>query len=485
MGKTFPLDWTDHIFNPWTGRASVSPGSAHGGAEPIQRTSRTAWGRPLQWNAEAASDRRRRRVLCGAPGDVFDPGADPQWREELWALIRQTPLLDWVIPTRYPEAVAARLPAGWGNGWPNVCLLVSAEDQEGTARVPLLLDVPARYRGLLLEPLLGPVKLQRKWLKGLDWIVVGGESGKEARPAHPDWVRSVRSQCESEKVRFYFKGWGNWVPDAKFAKTDGGNAAFFPHGSDRPVFLEPMERDAWLREWSAADGRTFVFRTGKPGAARKLDGRTHARHPFPRTVPEKGLPLSAGERHRLQMCEKTIREGMGTFVAVGTALMEIRDARLYRQTHPSFEAYVQSVLALTRPRAYQLIDSAEVMRDLSTILDIPALPQNEGQARELGRWKTARERAEKWKAVLDTAAGRPVTARFIRQTLCPVRPRPLIPVAAGEALSCLERLRRLLRQSPAEARAARLIARLEEVVAEGEIERPEKPAELFLPGFDF
>lgn len=195
-----------------------------------------------------------------------------------------------------------------------------------------------------------------------------------------------------------------------------------------------------------------------------------------------GNPLTPEELRRLELCEKTIREGMGTFVAVGTALLEIRDARLYRQTHPSFADYVRSVLALSRPRAYELIDSAQVMNDLAGVADIPALPQNEAQARELRRWKTPAERIKKWKAVLKRAGDQPLTAQYIRRVLTPASASKVIP---GAAQACLNRLRKLAPQSRSEAAALKLIARLEELFIE---ETPEPAAEaakgeLWLPGF--
>ena len=220
------------------------------------------------------------------------------------------------------------------------------------------------------------------------------------------------------------------------------------------------------------------------------------------------LPLTPEESDRLHLCEKTIREGLGTFVAVGAALMEIRNARLYRQSHPSFEKYVQSVLALSRPRAYELIDSSQVMHDLSAIADFPTLPQNEGQARELRRWKTPEERAEKWRAVLDAAGNKPVTAKFIRQTLNAKPAKTVSPDdTTKQAKACLTRLRGLVTDSPAGTKALKLINKLEEIVSDTaqhtqpllatekttplppiapKAATPTPPkTEMFLPGFDF
>ena len=110
---------------------------------------------------------------------------------------------------------------------PNVWLGVSVENQQwADLRVPALLGTPAAVRFLSCEPLLGPVCLD-PWhtehddgrarcdgplASGLDWVIAGGESGKGARPMHPDWARSLRDQCVAAGVPFLFKQWGNWAP---------------------------------------------------------------------------------------------------------------------------------------------------------------------------------------------------------------------------------------------------------------------------------
>ena len=200
------------------------------------------------------------------------------------------------------------------------------------------------------------------------------------------------------------------------------------------------------------------------------------------------VPLTPEECMRLQTCEKTIREGLGTFVAVGRALMEIRDFRLYRQQHHTFENYVQSVLALSRPRAYELIDSAQVVADLSAIADISQLPQNEGQARELRRWKNPNVRVEKWKSVLDAAGSLPLTAKFIRLTLRPTKATASTDNPGLRTKACLARLRGIVSGSPVETKALNLISKLEEtlskVTEEAPIPAPAPKKDMWLPGFD-
>jgi protein gp37 len=150
---------------------------------------------------------------------------------------------------------------------PNVWLGTSAErQQEADARIPELLATPAAVRFVSLEPLLGPIDLRRIPHEGgigsvlepaeiaglvgncigvtpaLDWVIVGGESGQDARPVHPDWVRSLRDQCTAAEVPFFFKQWGEFLPD-----------------SQRTGIPEPHEE--------------FGIRVGKKAAGRLLDGR--------------------------------------------------------------------------------------------------------------------------------------------------------------------------------------------------------------------
>ena len=118
-----------------------------------------------------------------------------------------------------PTAVSAGC-----NFYPNLWLGVSVENQTAAEeRIPYLLQVPAAVRFLSCEPLLGPLDLQMTcthdkvlrrhritWLEMLDWVIVGGESGRNARPMHPAWARSLRDQCKEAGTAFFFKQWGEW-----------------------------------------------------------------------------------------------------------------------------------------------------------------------------------------------------------------------------------------------------------------------------------
>jgi protein gp37 len=152
--------------------------------------------------------------------DVGDNHASilPEWRDDLWALIRATPNLDWLLLTKRPQNLVKYLPADWGGGYPNVWIGCTAENQaEYDRRKPALLAIPAVVRFLSMEPLLGPVDMGD--MTGLHWIITGGENGPKYRHAEPDWFRGLRDQCAMSGVPFLFKQWEG--PNQKAIKALG------------------------------------------------------------------------------------------------------------------------------------------------------------------------------------------------------------------------------------------------------------------------
>lgn len=304
--KNSHIEWTDHTFNPWEGCTKVSPGCAHCYAEarnlrfsggenwgpgaPRRRTSAAYWKQPLKWNGEAAEFllknpmAPRPRVFCASLADWLDDEVPIEWLIDLLDLIRSTPNLDWLLLTKRPENFRERVgnwgPAkasmalqGWvydwfhGNPPANVWIGTTVEDQQrADERIPDLLKIPARVRFLSCEPLLGPVNLDLherflRYAAIVDWVICGGESGKGARPMHPDWARSLRDQCAAACVSFFFKQWGEWVPDHRY--TAKGEHSLVSSG----------------RHWTAAE----MTKTGKLTAGRMLDGKEHSAFPHPAT----------------------------------------------------------------------------------------------------------------------------------------------------------------------------------------------------------
>jgi len=228
MGKLSSIEWTDHTFNPWWGCTKVSPGCIHCYAETwSSRYGHDIWGPkkerrvfgekhwqgPLKWNREAFQNQQRMRVFCASMADVFEDnkGIETE-RQRLWRLIEETPMLDWLLLTKRPENIARFFP--WKEDYPkNVWMMTSVENQEqAQKRVPVLASAPALIRGLSVEPLLDAVDLT-PWLHQIQWVIVGGESGRDARPMRIEWVRRLRDQCHKAGVPFFFKQWGEWHPE--------------------------------------------------------------------------------------------------------------------------------------------------------------------------------------------------------------------------------------------------------------------------------
>lgn len=211
---------------------------------------------------------------------------------------------------------------------PNVWLGASVENQEQDERIRHLLNCPAYVRFLSCEPLLGPVDLMpvfngcpkcgsfdcessedAAWCEscrhtitpedGIDWVIVGGESGPRARPMHPDWARSIRDQCAAAGVPFFFKQWGEYGPTvtadcmAEYARAEASDAEIRESARlDRVVHRDgrverPEANDEWWgcasRHWDEeyGDDPMLMRRVGKKKAGRTLDGRTWDEYPMP------------------------------------------------------------------------------------------------------------------------------------------------------------------------------------------------------------
>jgi protein gp37 len=266
MGENSAIAWTHHTFNPWMGCVRVSPGCERCYAERLvttrmrlpvwgppsttsrHRTSPSTWRLPRAWNRRALATGVRARVFCASLADVFEdhPMVVP-WRAELFRLIEDTPGLDWLLLTKRPEHLMMMLPASWlTHPRSHVWLGTTAEDQaRAVARIPVLLAVPAVVRFVSVEPMLGSVDLfgvdddgnagpgllargvchrtdygtGTEWdvehWPGLDWVIVGGESGPDARPCDVAWIRSVVAQCATADVACFVKQLGARPTDTR------------------------------------------------------------------------------------------------------------------------------------------------------------------------------------------------------------------------------------------------------------------------------
>lgn len=233
---------------------------------PRHRTSAENWRKPFKWNLEAQKLGVRLKVFCLSLGDILDEEVDQIWRDQVWKIIEITQNLDWLLLTKrlLPSDRENRFPvASWmRKRFPeNVWLLSSVEDQEtADLRIPILLTYRnlVKVLGLSIEPLIAPVTLSR-WLRfcpvcgeipafrsddweredqnwihkhsatdrtlaiplgkfGLDWVIVGGESGPDCREMMTDWALDLKHECKDNNVPFFFKQMGGYP----YKRTDPG-----------------------------------------------------------------------------------------------------------------------------------------------------------------------------------------------------------------------------------------------------------------------
>lgn len=221
MGENTKISWAHHTFNPWWGCTPVSPGCDNCYAKALdkrfggdywnpkiqpRRTGDQNWNQVRRWNRKAEKSGEQTRVFCGSMMDWCDNKVPDEWRADLWQLVRETPSLTWLMLTKRTERIAKCLPADWGDGYPNVWLGTTIEDQVRMSRVSILADIKAKVKFISAEPLLDDISAIN--LRGIDWVIIGGEAGPKCRHMSPIWVDNLICECRLENVPVWFKQWG-------------------------------------------------------------------------------------------------------------------------------------------------------------------------------------------------------------------------------------------------------------------------------------
>jgi protein gp37 len=208
------IEWTDSSWNPLTGCTKVSPGCKHCYAERMARRLH-AMGQPNYANGfdltvhehvvEAPLSWKKPQVIfVNSMSDMFHHDVPLAFIQRIFSVMQRADWHVFQILTKRAERLAALAPSlDWA---PNVWMGVSVECSEWMSRIEPLKQCPAHVKFLSLEPLLGP--LPGLDLDGIDWVIVGGESGPHARPMDKRWVLEIRDQCTTAGVPFFFKQWG-------------------------------------------------------------------------------------------------------------------------------------------------------------------------------------------------------------------------------------------------------------------------------------
>ncbi len=214
------------VWNPWHGCHKLSEGCRNC---YVYRTD-SRFGKDssiVQQTSDFALPMRRNRarqyvlppgeqVFACLTSDFFVPDADA-WRPALWEMIRQRDDLSFFIITKRIDRFSIGLPADWSEGYPNVTIGCTVENQDrADYRLPLFLEAPIRHKVIICEPLLEALRLAPYLTSEIEQVVAGGESGNTARICKYDWVLSLRAQCDEASVSFYFKQTGaRFVKDGK------------------------------------------------------------------------------------------------------------------------------------------------------------------------------------------------------------------------------------------------------------------------------
>ena len=228
------IEWTDATWNPVAGCSIITAGCTHCYAMEMAKrleamhiakyaglTRKT--GRRTVWNGVVREDRdalaiphswrKPRKIFVNSMSDLFHERVSDAFILDVWQVMRETPRHNYQILTKRPERMAELVATKIGEVLPNVWLGTSIEDANVVDRIDHLRAAPAAIRFISFEPLIGSVGTVD--LQNIHWAIVGGESGKSARPIREEWIDEIYVQCQSVGTAFFFKQWGTWGKDNK------------------------------------------------------------------------------------------------------------------------------------------------------------------------------------------------------------------------------------------------------------------------------
>lgn len=228
------IEWTDATWNPVAGCTIASDGCKNCYAMEMARRLEAMGvdkyvgltrksGKKTVWTGIVKEDhaslripyswKKPRKIFVNSMSDLFHDRVSEKFILDVWRVMEETPHHNYQILTKRPERMNEVINKRIGKILPNVWLGVSVEDSKVVSRISELRKVPAVIRFISFEPLIGEVgKID---LKSIQWAIVGGESGRFARPIREDWVDEIHNQCIESGTAFFFKQWGTWGKDNK------------------------------------------------------------------------------------------------------------------------------------------------------------------------------------------------------------------------------------------------------------------------------
>lgn len=238
MAAQTDIEWTDSTWNPVSGCTKLSPGCDHCYAERIAERFRGTPDHPFQRGfdltlrehklREPLSWRRPRRVFVNSMSDLFHKDIPRQFVDRVFDTMEQANWHVYQVLTKRSSLMRNYINRRYADGKapPHIWLGVSIEDRKSLGRLKHLAQAQAAIRFVSFEPLLED--LGELTLDGVDWVIAGGESGPRARPVDADWIRSIRNQCRTSGVAFFFKQWGGTTSKAGGNQLDGQTWKQYP-----------------------------------------------------------------------------------------------------------------------------------------------------------------------------------------------------------------------------------------------------------------
>jgi protein gp37 len=241
MANVTAIEWTDATWNPVTGCTKISAGCDHCYAERFAERFRGTPGHPFKNGFDLTlrperleqplSWRRPRMIFVNSMSDLFHKQVPTNFISQVFDTMERAEWHTFQVLTKRSSIMRDFLFSRYGSnrGPSHIWCGVSVEDGKRKSRILHLRKAPAGMRFLSIEPLIGSIGTLD--LNGIDWVIVGGESGPGAREMKPEWVREVRDQCIAQDVAFFFKQWGGLRPKSGGRALDGRQWNQFPERS--------------------------------------------------------------------------------------------------------------------------------------------------------------------------------------------------------------------------------------------------------------
>lgn len=303
MGSKSKIEWTEASWNMISGCTKISAGCKNCYAERMAARfgrdfstvvcDESKLDQPTHWN-------RPRKIFVCSTADLFHADVPFSFIDKVFAIMEANPRHTFQVLTKRADRMAEwfeyrsaihNFAKGPETMLPNVWVGVTAENQEmADFRIPFLFKCPAAIRFVSVEPMIGNVDLCR-FLSGemgrkLDWVIIGGESGQNARPCHPMWVRNLVNNCRLFNAPIMFKQWGEWGPAEEISDEsrsewvnsdkDTKSLLMMSDGSSKETFFGP--RTPFEPAW-ATPGKALMLKLGKHKTGRFIDENEYLEYP--------------------------------------------------------------------------------------------------------------------------------------------------------------------------------------------------------------